>query len=44
MQEERRKTLEQVKVLEDIIASRKIKVVEPAQLRELVVFAYWRLI
>ena len=43
IQEERRTTLEQVKALENIIASGKIKVDEASQLQELVLFACWRL-
>ena len=43
IQEERGKTLEQVRALENMIAAGKDKVYESAQLRELVTFACWRL-
>ena len=43
LQEEIRTTLEEVKALENIIASEEINVDEADQLRELVVFECWRL-
>ena len=44
IQEERQTTLEQVKSIENIISSGDIKVDGSAQLRDLVVSTYWRLI